>query len=99
MMPSSEEVQDYLSRLTINRQTLQHYLRQKDMHGGAHMPPAITHGIREARGQIAVIKRALSSWNIPFEPHIDDEDTERTGENNIQLLWFGDIATIRHYRK
>lgn len=71
-MPSSDEIQHLRDRLKIHRENLATYLRQLAMHGAAYAPPIVSHGIREARDEIARIKAALRGWGEAVVDHPDD---------------------------
>jgi len=69
-----QKISHQLQLLNEHRDTLTHYLRQQAMLGTAHTPPAITHGIQDARDNIQRIKNVLRQWNVQVEDHPDDED-------------------------
>jgi len=73
-MPTDEEIEQYIERLKAHRRTLALYLQQRAEFGNAFLPPHIAHGIVEARGNIASIKRTLRDWGVDVEDHPDDED-------------------------
>lgn len=73
-MPTSAEIADQQNLLTTHRRTLAHYLKQQASLGEAFAPPAVTHGISEARSNIRRIKGILRSWNVRVEDHPDDGD-------------------------
>jgi general L-amino acid transport system substrate-binding protein len=73
-MPSQEDIEDQQELLKRYRRTLAHYLRQQADHGDAHIPPSISNGIRDARGNIRLIKNTLRSWKVAVEDHPGDGD-------------------------
>jgi tetratricopeptide (TPR) repeat protein len=72
---SQEEIDQQRELLTIYRRTLAHYLNQQAALGAAHVPPEVTHGLREARDNIRRIKGILRGWGVTVEDHPDDEPT------------------------
>lgn len=72
-MPTQEEIKHQQTLLSTHRRSLAHYLKQQATLGEAFAPPAVTHGITEARESISRIKQILRSWNIPVEDHFDDD--------------------------
>lgn len=75
-MPSDDEVNDQLQLLQSHRKTLAHYLNQHALLGAAFVPPAVTHGIGEARANIRRIKSLLHGWGVTCEDAPDDEASE-----------------------
>lgn len=73
-MPKQEDILEQQLLLQTYRQTLSHYLKQQAILGTAYMPPSVAHGIREARAQIRLIKKALRSWNVPVNNDPRDEE-------------------------
>lgn len=73
-MPSQEEIAHQQTLLTTYRRTLAHYLKQQAALGEAYAPPAVAHGIAEARNNIQRIKRTLRGWNVPVDDYPDDGD-------------------------
>ena len=71
-MTSDDEILNFQHRLKLYRRSLAHYLSQQAQHGSAYTPPAIIHGIEEARENIVSIKRTLRSWGIKVDDHPDD---------------------------
>ena len=71
-MPSPEDIHEQQERLTDHRHTLAHHLKQQAIIGEAHAPPGTSHGIREARTEIARIKAVLRGWGVAVEDHPDD---------------------------
>ncbi|HEX9439710.1 MAG TPA: PQQ-binding-like beta-propeller repeat protein, partial [Roseiflexaceae bacterium] len=49
---SQEEIDQQRELLTTYRRTLAHYLNQRAALGAAHVPPEVSHGMREARDSI-----------------------------------------------
>jgi hypothetical protein len=72
-MPTQEEIKHQQTLLNTYRRSLAHYLKQQATLGEAFAPPAVAHGITEAREHIFRIKQILRSWNIPVEDHVDDD--------------------------
>jgi hypothetical protein len=72
-MPDQDQIAQQQRLLEVYRQTLAHYLGQFAMLGSAYAPPAITHGIREAREEIRHVKAALRGWGVPIEDLPDDQ--------------------------
>lgn len=70
---TEEEVEGLRERLGLVRETLRHHLKQLAIMGSAYAPPHVMHGIREARREIAHLKRSLRSWGIAVADHPDDE--------------------------
>ncbi len=52
-MPTQDDINSLQARLTSDRRTLGHYLRQRAMLSGPFEPPGIAAGIAEARHEIA----------------------------------------------
>jgi hypothetical protein len=75
-MPSDDEIHDQLQLLQSHRKTLSHYLNQHALLGAAFIPPAVTHGIGEARANIRRIKSLLRGWGVTCEDAPDDEAGE-----------------------
>lgn len=72
-MPTQEEIADQQSLLSTHRRTLAHFLKQRAALGDAFAPPAVTHGIHEARNHIHRIKGVLQQWGFAIDDHPDDE--------------------------
>jgi outer membrane protein assembly factor BamB/tetratricopeptide (TPR) repeat protein len=70
---SQEEIDQQRELLTTYRRTLAHYLNQRAALGAAHVPPEVSHGLREARDNIRRIKGILRVWGVPVEDKPDDE--------------------------
>lgn len=73
-MPSQEDILTQQERLEIHRRNLSNYLKQQEILGRAYATPGITNGIREARDEIARIKRTLRDWGVTVEDLPDDEE-------------------------
>jgi hypothetical protein len=73
-MPTQEDIKQQKERLEKWRGTLANHLYQQAILGSAHAPPGTTHGIREARNEIANIKANLRTWGEDVEDHPDDFD-------------------------
>lgn len=74
-MPGHEEIEQQRTLLQTYRATLHHYLTQQAVLGPGFVPPAIAHGIRDAREHIARIKATLRSWGMPVDDLPDDAGT------------------------
>jgi tetratricopeptide (TPR) repeat protein len=72
-MSNPEEIAQQCDLLTTHRRTLAYYLKQQAGFGDLYTPPAVAHGIDEARAQIRRIKQVLRDWNAPADEHPDDE--------------------------
>jgi len=72
-MPTQEEINHQQTLLRTHRRSLAHYLKQQATLGEAFAPPAVAHGITEARENISRIKQILRSWNVSVEDHFDDD--------------------------
>lgn len=77
-MPTQEDIENQLKLLQAHRNTLAIYLEQLAMHSVPHAPPAIFHGIRDARTNIRRIKKLLNDYSVPVEDYQDDETVEGT---------------------
>jgi hypothetical protein len=75
-MPSRKEIADQINLLAIHRSTLSIYLKQLALLDITYAPPGVFHGIHRCRNNIRRIKGILQAWNIRFEDHPDDSDTE-----------------------
>ena len=73
-MPDAETIAQQQELLHIQRQTLATYLQQHAAMGSAHVPPVVSHGIREARAAIQRIKVTLRGWGVAVDDHPDDGD-------------------------
>lgn len=62
-----EDVDDMLELLSLHRQTLSIYLKQRALQGAAYSAPQVTNGIREAREGIQRCKSILRGWSISIE--------------------------------
>jgi hypothetical protein len=71
--PTAEEVEGLRERLGLVRETLRHLLKQLAIMGSAYAPPHLMHGIREARSEIAHLKKSLRDWGVAVADHPDDE--------------------------
>jgi restriction system protein len=71
-MPNQEAIEQQQQLLATHRRTLAHWLQQQAQHGTAYAPPAVTHGIRDARAEIARIKDILRNWKVDVEDLPDD---------------------------
>jgi len=94
-MPTQEELSTQIDLLQTHRRTLAHYLKQQALHGAAYTPPAVTHGIEDARDNIQRIKAILQSWGHSVEDEPNDNEDEADGQtDDLSLIWTGDKATI-----
>jgi tetratricopeptide (TPR) repeat protein len=75
-MPNADDTADRQQLLATHRRTLAHYLNQQAMLGPAYAPPALAHGIAEAREQIRQLKVALRDWGVAVEDLPGDEPSE-----------------------
>ena len=71
-MPSPQVIAEIQERLATHRATLAIRLTQQAALGSAHVPPEVTHDIREARAAIAHLKATLRGWGEPVEDLPDD---------------------------
>lgn len=71
-MPNQEDIDHQQELLSLHRRTLAQYLKQEALHGEAFVPPAVSHGITDARAEIGRIKTILRSWEIAVADHPDD---------------------------
>lgn len=69
---AQKSVDSLVSRLNIGRENLAHYLRQASTFGSAYVPPVVSHGINDARSEIARIKRDLREYGVEVYDHPDD---------------------------
>jgi hypothetical protein len=74
-MPSQEEIDQQLKRLTAYRRTLAIYLDQQATLGSAHAPPGVLNGINETRDSIRRIKATLQDWGVTVDDHPNDEES------------------------
>jgi tetratricopeptide (TPR) repeat protein len=75
-MPSAEKIASQEHLLATQRRTLTHYLSQQTIHGLAYVPPAVIHGIAEARQQIDQLKASLRGWGVAVDDLPGDQPTE-----------------------
>lgn len=73
-MPTEQDIENQQDLLATYRRTLAHYLKQRAIHGLAHVPPSVVHGIVETRVEINQIKAVLTQWGAEVEDHPDDHD-------------------------
>lgn len=73
-MPSQEDIADQLELLAVHRRTLAQYLKQQGLITEAFTPPAIAHGIEDARQHIRRLKITLREWGVPVEDLPYDEE-------------------------
>jgi len=71
--PSQDEIDQQRQLLMTYRRTLAHYLIQQAALGTGYVPPAVAHGIREARDNIQHIKHILRRWGVAAEDGPNDE--------------------------
>jgi hypothetical protein len=74
-MPNQEDIAHQQELLAAHRRTLAQYLKQQALISELFTPPAIAHGIDEARANIRRVKSMLQAWGIPTEDLPDDEAT------------------------
>ncbi len=72
-MTTQEKIAHQQILLVEYRRTLAHYISQKAILGEAYIPPGVSHGIREARDNIRLIKSALRDWGVLIDDDPDDE--------------------------
>ena len=72
-MPTEEDIAHQQELLAAHRRTLAQYLKQQALISELFTPPAISHGIDEARANIQRVKSTLSAWGIPIEDLPDDQ--------------------------
>jgi ribosomal protein L29 len=70
---TSEHLSQQQQLLARHRGTLLSYLERRAILGKAHATPEITHGISDARKEIARIKNFLREKGVEVEDHPDDE--------------------------
>jgi ribosomal protein L29 len=70
---TSEHLSQQQQLLARHRGTLVSYLERRAILGKAHATPEITHGISDARKEIARIKNFLREKGVEVEDHPDDE--------------------------
>jgi cell division septation protein DedD len=74
-MASQEEYEQQIRILQAYRQTLAHLLEQAAKHGGiSYSPPAVANGIRDARQEVATIKRVIRGWGYSVADNPMDGD-------------------------
>jgi hypothetical protein len=72
-MPNQEDIAHQQELLAAHRRTLAQYLKQQALISELFTPPAIAHGIDEARANIGRVKGTLQAWGVPIEDLPDDE--------------------------
>src|SRR5215212_2737605 len=72
-MPTQEDIAHQQELLAAHRRTLAQYLKQQALISERFTPPAIAHGIDEARANIRRVKGTFQAWGIPIEDLPDDE--------------------------
>jgi hypothetical protein len=72
-MVSQEDIAAQQELLAAYRRTLAQLLKQQALISELYAPPAITHGIDEARENIQRLKAILRSWDVLVEDLPDDE--------------------------
>lgn len=77
-MLTQEEIAQQFQLLAAHRQTLAVYLRQQAAIGKAFSPPALVHGICDARHDIRRIKAELRANGLAIPEAPDDEELEPT---------------------
>ncbi|HEU4328541.1 MAG TPA: hypothetical protein VFS21_35715 [Roseiflexaceae bacterium] len=82
-MPTSEDIREQLSRLSLHRANVSHYLNRRIMAGGKMFSSAeIENSLLAERREIARIKAVLRSWGAtvedsPIDIEPPDEEVER----------------------
>jgi hypothetical protein len=71
---SAEEIGQQQAYLTTHRRTLASYLQRLALLTTAHAPPEITHGIAEARANIARVKAILRTSGVEVMDRPDDTE-------------------------
>jgi hypothetical protein len=69
--------------LQAHRQTLHVLLTQQAQFGIAYTPPAVVHGIRNARAAIAEIKQNLKTWGVQVADSPDDTEAHHSSEAGV----------------
>jgi hypothetical protein len=72
-MPNQEDIAHQQELLVAYRRTLAQYLKQQALISELFTPPAIAHGIDDARANIRRVKSTLQVWGIPIEDLPDDQ--------------------------
>jgi hypothetical protein len=67
-----DAINEQRTLLAIHRRTLAHYLARQGILTTAHTPPEITHGIAEARANIARVKAILHASGVQVAEYPDD---------------------------
>lgn len=75
---TQEDINAQKQLLESHRRTLQVFVQQQAQLGSSFAPPAVTHGIRDARDHIRRIKRTLRAWGVAVEDHPDDGPASET---------------------
>lgn len=83
-MPTQHDIAAQHDLLATHRRTLAIYLRQRALQSAAFMPPAVEHGIHEARSQIHQIKQTLRSWHVEVADHPDDQEHQDSAAPNAK---------------
>lgn len=73
-MSDQEAVEQQRELLAIYRQSLAFHLKQLAKHGEAFAPPALLHGIAEARAHIRSLKASLRQLGVDVEDLALDDD-------------------------
>jgi len=73
-MPSQEDIAQQQELLAAYRRTLNQYLKQRALISEPFTPPAIGHGIDDAREDIRRAKTTLRAWGVPVEDLPNDEE-------------------------
>jgi TIR domain/Pentapeptide repeats (8 copies) len=71
---SPAEIAQQQTLLATHRGTLANYIQRLALLGTAHAPPEITHGIVEARANIARVKAILRAGGVNIADHPDDDE-------------------------
>ena len=73
-MPNQEDIAQQQELLAAYRRTLAQYLKQQALISELFTPPAIAHGIEDARVNIRRVKGNLAAWGVPVEDLPDDQE-------------------------
>jgi hypothetical protein len=72
-MPNQEDIANQQELLAAYRRTLAQYLKQQALISELFTPPAIAHGIEDARDHIRRLKTSLREWGVPVDDLPYDE--------------------------
>lgn len=89
-MPSSADIREQISRLTMHRANVSHYLNRRTMAGGKLFSSVeVENSLIFERREIARIKAVLQHWGVTVEDHPSDseppdEEVERMLKNVLK---------------